>query len=78
MLGKFTNRMAFLTNKAIIERRDLEEVIKEDKQKMIRKHYSTLKCEDCGAIISANKQYCLRCYNKRNNLVQPYGMGDIK
>ncbi len=70
--------MAFLANKAVIENRDVEEVIKEDKLKQIRKHYSTLQCEGCGATISANKQYCRRCYDKRNNLVQPYTMGDIK
>ncbi len=76
--AKFPTRLASLAMKAVRENRDMEEVIREDKLKMIRKNYSTLQCEDCGVTISANKQYCRRCKDKRENLVQPYGMGDIK
>jgi len=76
--SKFPSRMAMLAHKAIIENKPLEELIAADKKRMIRKHYSALQCEDCGATISANKTHCLRCYNKRNNLVQPFTMGDIK
>ena len=76
--AKFPNRMAMLAHKAIIENKDFDELVAADKKRMIQKHCSTLQCEDCGTIISANKTHCKACKDKRENLVQPYTMGDIK